>query len=204
MKIRTIILCLLFVTSAIYGNDATFDKQFWTLFGFSLNDVSLKDVQDRLGSTQVFEVPEGHHEKAVCYKTTDDSTVVVFSSGELGGGKQLLGVSLELASLHKYPCSKPAIDLAPVFPMGLHLEMSEDEFLKTVGVSFEKENSTTLRRFVDLKRPIIKAESDKRYGNKEVSKLIQERGGMDVSQTIWVKLQNDKVVAIRVWKEETF
>lgn len=204
MKIRSIILCLLFVTSATYGNDATFDKQFWTLFGFSLNDVSLKDVQGRLGSAQVFDVPEGHHEQAVCYRTTDDSTVVVFSSGELGGGKQLLGVSLELASLHKYLCSKPAIDLAASFPMGLHLGMSEDEFLKTAGVSFEKVNSTTLRRFADLKRPITTAESDKRYRNKEVSQFIQGRGGMDVSQSFWVKLKNDKVVAIRIWKEETF
>jgi hypothetical protein len=65
-------------------------------------------------------------------------------------------------------------------------------------------NSTTLRRFADLKRTIPPAESDKRYGNKEISRFIRERGGMDVSQAFWVTLRNGKVVALSVWKEETF
>jgi hypothetical protein len=182
----------------------SFDKQFWTPFGFSLNDVSLGDVQRRLGSAQSFEVPEGHHERAICYLSMDESTVVVFSSGELGGGTQLLGVSLELASLRSYSCSKPAADLPATFPMGLHVGMSEQEFLKTAGVPFERVTFTTLRRFADLKRTLPTAESEKRYGDKETSRLIQENGGMDGSQAFWVTLRDGRVVALSVWKEETF
>lgn len=205
MKRGMPLLVVLLIAALIAdGAEESFDKQLWTLFGFPLNDVSLSDVQARLGSAKVFEVPEGHHERAICYCSTDDSTVVVFSSGELGGGKQLLGVSLQRAALHKYFCSKPAVDLPPTFPMGLHLGMTEQEFLKATRVSFEKTNSTTLRRFVDLKRTITAAESNKRYSNEEISRFIQDRGGMDVSQAFWVTLRKGKVVALSVWKEETF
>jgi len=199
-----VLLGLLFAAVAAYGGDASFDKQFWTLFGFPLNDVSLRDVQERLGSTEIFGVPEGHHERAICYRSMDDSTVIVFSSGELGGGKQLLGVSLELASLRKYSCSKPATDLQARFPRGLCLGMSEQEFVRAAGVSFDRVSSTTLRRFASLKRTITTAESDKRYGNQGISRLIQERGGMDVSQAFVVTLRNGRTVALSVWKEETF
>jgi hypothetical protein len=204
MTRRLTLVGLLFTANVALAGEASFDKQFWTLYGFPLNDVSLGAVQERLGPTQIFEVPEAHHERAICYRTKDQSAVVVFSSGELGGGKQLLGVSLERQSLHEYPCSKPAADLPAVFPMGLHLGMSEHEFLRTAGVPFERMNSTTLRRFADLKRAITTAESDKRYGREEITRYIQERGGMDVSQTFWVTLRDGKVVALGVWKEETF
>jgi hypothetical protein len=117
MTRRLIFVGLLLAAFVAHGGEASFDKQFWTLFGFPLNDVSLGDVQECLGSTQIFEVPEGHHERAICYRSTHDSTVVVFSIGELGGGKQLLGVALEGDSLHKYSCSKPAVDLPAAFPM---------------------------------------------------------------------------------------
>ncbi len=204
MKRRSALVFLLLAATGTFAGEASFDEKFWTLYGFPLNDVSLGAVQERLSASQIFGVPEGHHERATCYRTSDESVVVVFSSGELGGGKQLSGVSLERQSLHRYHCSTPASELSAVFPMGLHLGMSEQEFLRTAGVPFEKVDSTTLRRFADLKRPITKAESDKRYGSGEITQFIQERGGMDVSQTFWVTLHEDKVVAFGVWKGETF
>lgn len=201
---RSSVMFVLLAATATFAGAPSFDEQFWTLYGFPLNDVSLGEVQERLGASQIFEVPEEDHERAVCYTTSDESVVVVFSTGELGSGKQLLGVSLERPSLHNFPCSKPTWALSAVFPMGLHLGMNEQEFLSSVGVPFEKINSTTLLRFTDLKRSITKAESDKRYGDAEITQFIQERGGMDVSQSFRVTIDRNKVVALRVWKQETF
>jgi hypothetical protein len=199
-----LLLGLLVLPSSARAGDADFDKRFWTLFGFPLNDTSLAEVGGRLGSAPTFDVPEGHHESAICYRTTDESIVVVFSTGELGGGWQLIGVTLELASLHKYPCKAPLLPLSPTLPLGLRPGMKENEFLKTAGVSFKRTDSSTLYHCSDYKRAISASEAEKRYEDKDIARIILDRGGMDVRQCIEAALSKRSVVAIGVWKQETF
>jgi len=145
-----------------------------------LNDVSLSDVQARLGSAKVFEVLKG---------TTNGQSATALRMIQLSLCFQ--AESWRWKQLLAYHCNEPPCTstlaqnlrlICPNLPYGLHLGMTEQEFLKATRVSFEKTNSTTLRRFVDLKRTITAAESNKRYSNEEISRFIQDRGGMDVSQ----------------------
>lgn len=205
MRIGLLYIVLLTMALSVYADDGSFDKKFWVIYGFPLNDVSLEDVQEKLGPAKIFDVPKSHHERAICYRTTNKSDVVVFLSGESGGGNQLLGVSLERANLHNYECFLPKIELAPSFPMGLTLGMSKNEFLMAAGVHFDNTYPNKLRRYSKHIKPISDAELERRYGDKTMAEFVQNRGGMDVSQSLIAYMNdNGEIVKIRIWKVETF
>ena len=197
-------------TAALASDTASaFDQQFWSLYGFALEDTTLADILAHLGATPQFEVPEeqhgGHHEEAICYLTSDDSVVVVFSTDEMGGGEDLQGVSLEWRSLHDHPCSQPNEDLAPLFPAGLRPGLTEAEFRELVPGEFTVYDSVTILRGSEFRRPIPKAVLDKRFGDPGFTRSILEAGGMaDVTQVIIARFAGGRTTSITIWKSETF
>src|SRR5438046_4019872 len=112
--------------------------QFWSLFGFTLNNSTMAEIKAELGPAKLFPVPQGHHEQALCYIVEKDKSVAVFSSGELGGGEVLLGIALERPDLHSYPCVLPKRKLVESLPLGLHLGMTRSDFTDRLGGAVEE------------------------------------------------------------------
>jgi hypothetical protein len=137
VKIRrsrnTVTRCLLLIVllqpiAVMAAEPPALAVQFWSLFGFTLNHSTMSEIKAQLGPTTRFPVPQGHHEQALCYVVNKGKSVVVFSSGELGGGEVLLGIALERPDLHSYPCAIPTRKITESLPLGLHLGMIRSDF----------------------------------------------------------------------------
>lgn len=79
-------------------------EQFTRLLGFRLLDVSLAEVQERFGVTELKQSGDaGEYEAGVCYVVGPARTAVIFKSGELGGQRH----DLLAVELRRYPNEAP-------------------------------------------------------------------------------------------------
>ena len=131
---KRVALVLLAASTAL-AQEPDSGERFDTLLGFELNEANLGLIEQMLGRARQFEVPEGHHEFAICYQLRDTSTIVTFSSSDEFGGedRELLGFSVDSTNSNSSPCATSQVERGEPNVGGIRLGMSQEEFRVIVG-----------------------------------------------------------------------
>ena len=200
MKAFLIGLALLVAYSSTLAETA--GGRFESLLGFTLNAATLDDVTVRLGAAKRFDVPDGHHEFAVCYQLSGATTVVMFSSdGEFGGPEaELLGMSVLEENVQQFPCSPiTALPKALAFN-GVALGLTEEQFRMTVGEPLEPVDNGDLVRFFESERQLTPEELKRISVNYPD---VYARPVADVTHSIWGRFKDGQLVGFGCWRMET-
>ncbi|MEQ1802456.1 MAG: hypothetical protein ABL989_11070 [Gammaproteobacteria bacterium] len=200
MKPFVVGLALLVVYSSALAEKV--GDRFESLLGFTLNAATLDDVTARLGAAKRFDVPEGHHEFAVCYQLPDTTTVVMFSSdGEFGGPEaELLGISVLEENENQFPCSPIAASQEVLDFYGVALGLTEKQFRMTVGEPLQPTDNGDLVRFFESERQLTPEELKRISVNYPG---IYDRPVADVTHSVWGSFKDGQLVAFGCWRMET-
>ena len=200
MKQVALLVALFAMHGLVFAESA--GGRFESMLGFALNAATLEDVTNRLGPAERFDVPEGHHEFAVCYGFPDSKAVVLFSSDrEFGGAEEeLLGVSVLEDNALGFPCAPLESASQQVGSDGLRLGMSERDFREVVGDPVERADNGDFFRIFDSERPLTRDEL------KKISvgfPGVYDRPVIDVTHSIWGRFDDHRLVGFGYWKVET-
>jgi len=200
MKALLVGLALLFAHDSALAETA--GGRFESLLGFTLNAATLDDVTVRLGTAKRFDVPEGHHEFAVCYQLSGATTVVMFSSdGEFGGPEaELLGMSVLEENVQQFPCSPVAALPKALAFNGVALGMTEQKFRMAVGEPLQPVDNGDLVRFFESERQLTSEELKRISGNYPG---IYDRPVADVTHSVWGRFKDGQLVGFGCWRMET-
>jgi hypothetical protein len=177
--------------------------RFQSLLGFSLNGATLADITHRYGEAAEFELPEGHHESAVCYSVGNSGQIVLFSTdGEFGGPeKELLGISIRSSNTEHFPCSPLAVSPEQLVMDKLSLGISEKQFRVIVGEPAEQTGPNTLSRAFEWERTLSIEETEKMA---KVFPGIRQRPVADVSHSVWGVFKEGRLAEFGCWRMETY
>ncbi|RII24938.1 MAG: hypothetical protein CXR31_15740 [Geobacter sp.] len=161
IKKLIIILTVLFPTSVL----ATSGEDFTEVLGVRITrDITLTDVQKKLGKAQMVETGDaGEYKAAICYYSPKCQTHIEFWSNELGGPEHdLVGFTLSKSKEGLSVCSELAIDDCATVkvPKGLKLGMRLEEYKGIVGGDIETEGSFYQKAF-ERRQPMTEAERTK-------------------------------------------
>ena len=186
--------CALFAESA--------NGRFESLLGFKLNATNLTEITKRLGEAERFDVPEGHHEYAICYRVKDSPNIIVFSSGaEFGSPEEkLLGLSVLKDNLRGFPCSTSTILHKQILFDGLRMGLTEKQFRALVGGSPKILESGDLVRFFESERSLSETELKKIA---ESYPDIYKRPVADVTHSVWGRFKDGLLIGFGCWRIET-
>ena len=196
---------LLAVALLVYSLAAGADDaggRFESMLGFKVSEATLGDVAAIFGAAERFEIPEGHHDFAICYRLTDAPGLVMFeTSGEFGGPEQLLlGISVQEDNSRNFPCATSDISRKQLTFDGLRLGMTEKQFRTVVGEPVEHlDNGDLIRLFVSerkLNADELKSTSGQWPGTNQ-SPVV------DVTHSVWGRLEHGRVVAFGCTRVES-
>ena len=176
--------------------------RFESLLGFKVNAATLGDVATRFGTAERFEIPEGHHDFAICYRLTDAPGIVMFeSSGEFGGPEQLLlGLSVQEDNSRNFPCAISRISTKQLTFVGLRLGMTEEQFRTVVGEPVEYLDNGDLIRFFVSER---KLNADELKSTSAQWPGSNKSPAVDVTHSVWGRLTHGRIVAFGCTRVET-
>jgi hypothetical protein len=196
------IIIFILISSFAYAESA--GGRFESILGFRLNNVTLKDVTKKLGEAKRFNVPEGHHEFAVCYEIANSKKILIFSSSEemIDVEEEVLGFSVQSENSEHFPCTKSTITERQIHLDRLYLGMSEAEFKAVLGGEIAVVDNGDLIRYFDYERPLTKQEAEKIAKDHDFPE-IYDRPIADVSHTVWGTFKNGKLIRFGFWRFET-
>ncbi|MCL1050780.1 hypothetical protein L2755_14270 [Shewanella abyssi] len=181
--------------------DADSGAQFDTLLGFQLNRSDLGLVEAKLGSAIQFEVPDGHHEFAICYLIDGDTTITFNSGHEFGGPeRELLGFSINSGNPNDFPCAVLPTSERNLSLAGISLDMRRNEFLRVMGMSLQTNTKKTVSRIFSSVRKLTPAELTQITGKPWSEGLSTT----DVTMGVVGHFENDVMVAFSAHRVETF
>jgi len=195
---RSATIAVLALTTASLACAESSDAKFKTLLGFELNKSTFVDIKVRLGFAQELEVPEGHHESAICYITAAPSAVVIFSTdGEFGGPERLLlGITVRAPDRRKDGACLPITARRKETSMdGISIGMTEQQFRALIGEPTQPVRDGRIKHVYESKRPFT-AEEDARIAQ-------SEQRYFDVSHSVWGVIENGRLVEYGTWYNET-
>ncbi|MGY3265548.1 hypothetical protein [Lysobacter sp. HA35] len=180
MKLRRVLPLFLCALSAAAGERP--GDVFTRYAGFELEHATLSEVQAHLGASPLREQGDaGEYEAWICY--AGKSAEVHFNSAEMGGGTELLGVTLLEPHRASPSCPAPREPLpAAVGP--IKLGQSTKQFIVAAGRPVTWSGSTATATF-------------------EYSLPHQTNETLDVSVTVLGTFRNGRLVKIQTWKIET-
>ena len=124
-------------------------------------DITLADVQKKLGNVQLVESGDaGEYKATICYFLPKCQTQVDFWSDELGGpGHDLIGFTLSRKNISSAVCSELAIGECSSLkvPRGVRLGMTLEEFKMAVDTDIKLEGSFYQKVF-ERREPMTEAE----------------------------------------------
>lgn len=158
-KIRFIILLLILIPTSVLAANG---EDLIEVLGIRIaQDITLADVQKRLGQAQLVETGEaGEYKAAFCYYSPKCQAQVEFWSDELGGpDHDLIGFTLSRTINTASVCLELAIvDCASLkMPKGVKLGMTLDEYKAAVGNDVKLEGSFYQKAF-ERRQPMTEAE----------------------------------------------
>lgn len=176
--------------------------RFESLLGFKVNATTLDDVAKRFGEAERFEVPDGHHDFAICYRLKDAPSIVMFeTSSEFGGPEhELLGLSVQGDDSNKFPCAISDISTKQLTFDGLQLGMTEKQFRQVVGEP---------AKYVDNGDLVRTFQSARKLNADELKKIsaqwpdIYDRPVADVTHSVWGRFRDGRLAAFGCWRVET-
>ena len=174
-------MLLLFVGLAAQASAHPGDR-FTRFAGFEFEGATLAEVQARIGQSQLYTQGDASEaESWVCY--TQNGAEVQFKSGEMGGGTELLGVTLILHPPVTHRCPGPRKPL-PLSLSGLKLGMSKRAFTRVIGTSPSWSGQTATASF-------------------EYTKSDPNNQRLDVSISIIGTFSGGNLVKLVAWKVES-
>jgi hypothetical protein len=161
-KIPLIILLLIFTPATVL---ATNGEEFTEVLGIRIaQDITLADIQKRLGQARIVETGDGgEYKAAICYYSPKCQTEVEFWSSDLGGPEHdLIGFTLSRSKSAPSVCAALASDDCDSLkvPGGLKLGITIDDFKNAVGSDVELEESFYQKAF-ERRQPMTEAEQKK-------------------------------------------
>ena len=189
MNNMLLIIILLFVSMNVFAENE-FPSEY---MGVTLLETNFAEVTQKYGPSTVFDIPDGHHDKGVCYR--NENVHVVFSTGPMGGNVLLSGISISVVK-PKYPCTAIKIEVPNCFGR-LCLKKTREEFESIAGEVFIK--TTKGDSYVsaqEYQRPMSKAELER-------SSYASEHPYFDVTHTLWYKESSSIINAFGFYKYET-
>ena len=172
-------------------------------FDFELESDFFGDVRNRFGDAEEFDIPDSHHEVGICYSSSDSDEIVIFVSGhEFGGAdRKLLGVTIQAANSHDFPCSASALESSDLKIGELRLDLAPDEFAALSAGDPLTSDDGSLYFNLEYRRAL----------NADERRVFEERGfgdatpdGIDVGLGIWSTFKGDHSVEVGVWQISTF
>jgi hypothetical protein len=202
MKQFTSIIILILISSFAYAESA--GGRFESILGFRLNKVTFKDVTKQLGEAKRFNVPEGHHEFAVCYEVANSKKIIIFSSAEemIDVEEEVLGFSVQSENSECFPCAKSKITEKQIRLDRIYLGMPESEFKTVLGGEITIVDNGDLVRYFDYERPLTKQELEK-IAKDNNSPEIYDRPIADVSHSVSGTFKNGKLIRFHFVRYET-
>lgn len=178
-------------------------SQYQKPLGFELNRSTFADVRSAFGAADQFDIPESHHEFAICYRSKESDAIVVFMSAREFGGpdKTLLGAAVHATNSLDFPCSPASLSESDLKIGGLRIDISEGQFRSMFKDEPKQSDFGHLFVHFDIRRSLTSEENDgftQRFG--------EDHGitGADSSLGVWCRIADDKVVEFGVWQEETY
>jgi hypothetical protein len=196
-------LALMLSASSACAQQPDSGERFETLLGFQLNQTNLGEIERALGPAERFEVPDGHHEFAICYQLLQASTIVTFISGrEFGLGEELLlGFSVDSTNASSFPCSSLRGQVDEPTVAGLRLGMTEAEFRAIVGDPLRAILPNSLDRLFVTERKL----TERDYGRMSVEARQQlGRDSIDVTLGVGGVFRAGRLIGFSVHRVETF
>ncbi len=193
---RLAIIAVAFASTAACADSA--NGRFQSILDFPIGSSTLASIQERLGPATEFDVPESHHESAVCYESVAPAITIMFSTdGEFGGPeKHLMGFLVRVTNDNHFPCAPLPARHDSVSVDGLALGMSESALRSLLGLPPDLIGSGLVRRRFESERPFRPEDRERHRAN--------ERDVFDVSHTVWGVVKEGKVVEYGAWIVETY
>lgn len=150
---------LMFIPATVL---ATNGEEFTEVLGTRIaQDITLADIQKRLGQAQIVETGDGgEYKAAICYYSPKCQTEVEFWSSDLGGPEHdLIGFTLSRSKSAPSVCAVLANDDCESLkvPGGLKLGITIDDFKDVVGKDVKLEESFYQKAF-ERRQPMTEAE----------------------------------------------
>jgi hypothetical protein len=201
-RFTLIIIFFILISSFAYAESA--GGRFESILGFRLNNSTLKDVTKKLGEAKRFNVPDGHHEFAVCYEIANSKKILIFSSSEemIDVEEEVLGFSVQSENSERFPCTKSTITERQIQLDKLYLGMSEAEFKAVLGGEITVVDNGDLVRYFDYERLLTKQEV-KKIAKDHNFPEIYDRPIADVSHSVSGTFKNGKLIRIHLLRYET-
>jgi hypothetical protein len=180
-------------------------SQFAVFAGFEIGQVTLGQIEERLGPALLVETGDaGEYEASICYRVP--AGLIYFLSGEMGGpGHKLLGFGVR-SNDPAQPCSELPANRAPanLNLAGLRLGMSDAEYARLVATEVRWEGDIG-RAFIESKRPMTPAELNRLPSDfKEAALSGRMQNYFDVVVTVAGTFSRHKLIEFRVWRVETY
>jgi hypothetical protein len=193
---------LLFATN-LFAQEPDSGERFDTLFGFELNQAGLGEIERVFGPAERFEVPDGHHEFAICYQLLQASTIVTFISGREFGGEEeaLLGFSVESTNASSLPCSLARAQFDEPTVGGIRLGITEQEFRAIVGDPVRTLPPNSLDRLFVTERRLTERDFSRMPVD---ARQRLERDTIDVTLGVGGVFQTGVLVGFSAHRVETF
>ena len=200
--ILLIFICLILPISPVFS--AQEGTEYTSFFGFTLNKVTLSEIQSKLGNAPIIETGDaGDYEASICYLLPSGYTIS-FLSGELGGSNhEFLGYSVRRTSEREDNClkinSSTAIDFKPQVGK-LRIGMTKIKFTQTFGKKI---------RWLEGNRALVSFESRRKMTKQELQNFkktwpsVVEYPYFDIVIGLTGKFKEDLISEFIVWKTET-
>lgn len=189
-----------------------------SIFGLMLEAATFGDAHRVLGSAEVRHNGGDAAGSAhfACYRGPDGAMLILVSSGEMGGGTELTSYQLvareSLADfsqdgyampLHLRPrCSRlPRLSRAAQTDGGLRLGMTREEALRLLGRPSEGDSDRLAFR-LETQVPMTPAEIKRFYGPRDTG-IDRSQAYWDRFQSVAIRLEGDRVVAVQAWQVTT-
>jgi hypothetical protein len=191
------------IANAAYAGEKGYE--YTTFFGFTLNEVTLSDIQKKLGNSPMIETGDaGDYEACICYLLPSGYTIR-FLSGELGGQSHELGgysvqnkiTEADEKCMHLY--SSEAKRFKPEVGK-LKIGMTKKEFIKNFGekIKWTKDKATI---FFESKRKMTKKEIEDMT---RFSQGIIQEPYFDIGISLISTFKEGRMIKFTVWRGGTY
>jgi len=198
-----IVVLLMLIANAAYAVEKGYE--YTAFFGFTLNEVTLLDIQKKLGNSPMTETGDaGDYEACLCYLLPSEYTIK-FLSGELGGANHVLeGYSIQKKITEEdekcmHLSSSEAKRFKPEVGK-LKIGMTKKELIKNFGkkIKWTKDEATI---FFESKRKMTKKEIEDMTSFSH--EIIQEPY-FDIGISLISTFKEGRMIKFTVWKAETY